>query len=415
MINNTLNKMHRLAGIKSDITNESFNRFKNIKKLLKENINELKEEVVLWHGSPYEFKKFSSQKIGTGEGAQAFGWGLYFTDSKSIAKNYAEKLADTSEIENWLESDDARGDFGDYIGDLYNKGGISALKEKFPNQATLNKDENGEFYEVKYGDYVVAANYISDNHKLAKETAENRAFKILNKIKNAIDKSRNIYEVTLHKGKTPDQYTWLEWDKPISDSNRGKINSQFEKENLPKEVSSSSNKTMRLLGYKTDYKTYRPNPISDNAEYFYNSLVIYFLDKGIKNPIKEASLFLLRAGIDGIKYPAESIAKGKTSDNAEAFNYVVFDENAITIEKHDMFEENNINEKWSLKYKRSIDCKHPKGFSQKAHCKGRLKEEEINEPKELIKKAHDSITRIKGKDYAPNVHEIQKWIDKYKK
>jgi len=25
--------------------------------------------------------------------------------------------------------------------------------------------------------------------------------------------------------------------------------------------------------------------------------------------------------------------------------------------------------KWSLKYKRSINCKRPKGFSQKQHCK----------------------------------------------
>lgn len=25
--------------------------------------------------------------------------------------------------------------------------------------------------------------------------------------------------------------------------------------------------------------------------------------------------------------------------------------------------------KWSLKYKKSIDCKHPHGFSQKQHCK----------------------------------------------
>ena len=25
--------------------------------------------------------------------------------------------------------------------------------------------------------------------------------------------------------------------------------------------------------------------------------------------------------------------------------------------------------KWSVKYKRSIDCKRPKGFSQKQHCK----------------------------------------------
>jgi hypothetical protein len=30
--------------------------------------------------------------------------------------------------------------------------------------------------------------------------------------------------------------------------------------------------------------------------------------------------------------------------------------------------------KWSLKYKRSINCKRPKGFSQKQHCKyGRKK------------------------------------------
>lgn len=25
--------------------------------------------------------------------------------------------------------------------------------------------------------------------------------------------------------------------------------------------------------------------------------------------------------------------------------------------------------KWSLKYKRSINCKRPRGFSQKQHCK----------------------------------------------
>jgi hypothetical protein len=35
-----------------------------------------------------------------------------------------------------------------------------------------------------------------------------------------------------------------------------------------------------------------------------------------------------------------------------------------------------LNEKWSEKYKKSIDCNNPKGFSQKAHCKGKLKEEE---------------------------------------
>ena len=32
-----------------------------------------------------------------------------------------------------------------------------------------------------------------------------------------------------------------------------------------------------------------------------------------------------------------------------------------------------ISEKWSQKYKRSINCKNPKGFSQRAHCQGRKK------------------------------------------
>ena len=30
-------------------------------------------------------------------------------------------------------------------------------------------------------------------------------------------------------------------------------------------------------------------------------------------------------------------------------------------------------EKWSDKYKKSIDCNNPKGFSQRAHCQGRKK------------------------------------------
>ena len=35
-----------------------------------------------------------------------------------------------------------------------------------------------------------------------------------------------------------------------------------------------------------------------------------------------------------------------------------------------------ITEKWSQKYKSSINCSHPKGFSQKAHCAGKKKHNE---------------------------------------
>ena len=38
-----------------------------------------------------------------------------------------------------------------------------------------------------------------------------------------------------------------------------------------------------------------------------------------------------------------------------------------------------ISEKWSKKYKSSINCSNPKGFSQKAHCAGRKKTREWTE------------------------------------
>jgi len=38
--------------------------------------------------------------------------------------------------------------------------------------------------------------------------------------------------------------------------------------------------------------------------------------------------------------------------------------------------EDQLNEKWSQKYKSSINCSHPKGFSQKAHCAGKRKHNE---------------------------------------
>ena len=42
-------------------------------------------------------------------------------------------------------------------------------------------------------------------------------------------------------------------------------------------------------------------------------------------------------------------------------------------------------EGWSDKYKKSIDCNNPKGFSQKAHCVGRTKKETIMNLQTLVK------------------------------
>ncbi len=46
---------------------------------------------VVYHGSPHKFDKFDSSKIGTGEGAQAYGHGLYLADEADVALNYAPR------------------------------------------------------------------------------------------------------------------------------------------------------------------------------------------------------------------------------------------------------------------------------------------------------------------------------------
>lgn len=46
-----------------------------------------------WHGSPHDFDEFDLGAIGTGEGNQAHGWGLYFAKKKSVSRNYQKVLS----------------------------------------------------------------------------------------------------------------------------------------------------------------------------------------------------------------------------------------------------------------------------------------------------------------------------------
>jgi hypothetical protein len=47
-----------------------------------------------YHGSPHKFDKFDYTKIGSGEGAQAYGHGLYFAGNEDVARGYANNAAD---------------------------------------------------------------------------------------------------------------------------------------------------------------------------------------------------------------------------------------------------------------------------------------------------------------------------------
>ena len=69
---------------------------------------------------------------------------------------------------------------------------------------------------------------------------------------------------------------------------------------------------------------------------------------------------------------------GKTAEAAIYRSFI----NSMKKKTKKMNEE-KVEEGWSDKYKKSIDCNNPKGFSQKAHCQGKKKK--MNEDRQIKK------------------------------
>lgn len=51
-------------------------------------VGAMRNDMTVYHGSPHNFDQFDIKKIGTGEGAQAYGHGLYVAESPAVAKTY---------------------------------------------------------------------------------------------------------------------------------------------------------------------------------------------------------------------------------------------------------------------------------------------------------------------------------------
>lgn len=54
---------------------------------------ELDKFLTAWHGTPHDFDAFNLEKIGTGEGAQVYGHGLYSAERRGIAEGYRDALS----------------------------------------------------------------------------------------------------------------------------------------------------------------------------------------------------------------------------------------------------------------------------------------------------------------------------------
>ena len=97
------------------------------------------EEIIAYHGSPHDFDKFQMDKIGTGEGAQAYGHGLYAADLEKTSDFYKNMLKDEQIIHldgkplDSVYTEDNAENFYEYVA------------KKFPN-ATSN--ETDDLYNV---------------------------------------------------------------------------------------------------------------------------------------------------------------------------------------------------------------------------------------------------------------------------
>ncbi|WP_372647772.1 LPD23 domain-containing protein [Draconibacterium sp.] len=263
-----------------------------------------------WHGSPHAFDKFSTQFMGTGEGAQAYGWGLYFTDKEGIARSYS-KLGDYQDIENKVNIIENK--YPVLAEKLFNYWSLDEIKEVLNRGLEISTDSEGiELAKIKDSDIVVAN----------RPNAEEKANEIISDILNILPK-RNLYKVKIHGDKTIDELNFLRWDKEVPQNKLDDIIDQAKKENIYQK----RNNREIISGVSTG-QFFIPVNHSVAGEMLYNELSLALGDQ------KAASEFLLRAGIDGIQYPTEYTSKGEHEDS---FNYVVFDENAVEIEDHIRF------------------------------------------------------------------------------
>lgn len=253
-----------------------------------------------FHGTPHDFEKFSLDHIGEGEGAQAFGHGLYFTDDEGIAKFYRNKLSKhTSNIGFLGRSKTIT------VKDFKSLDGIHAFK----GIITVNDAINSLDSMLKVAK-INPEIYSKADIKYAKEDIE--LLRMIEK-SGGINFNGKLYQVEL----APEQDEYLDWDKPLSEQSDKVFNKI--KEAI---TSKFSHDIQEKIISKIEYLSVNENSIQDyrsgSGEDFYQAL-----SENIGGD-KAASDFLHSIGIRGIRYKAEG---GKSDAN----NYVIFSDDDVSI------------------------------------------------------------------------------------
>jgi hypothetical protein len=253
------------------------------------NVRVKPEGIKAYHGSPHDFDKFSMDKIGTGEGAQAYGHGLYLAEAEDVAKKYRDDLSGwgTAGAQRTLEA--VGGDVDRAISETQQK--LSRL---------LERNESGAFEGAER------------NFNMQRQIQKDKIHQLESyRDKGSFD-AGHLYEVNI--AASPDDF--LDYDAPLT------------------------GQTGKVAEYISSYEALTGQPILEalpdrelTGKDLYTSLVGKDMrgsgTDSYNKSAPSASKYLFSEGVPGIKYKDA----GSRGTDAATQNFVVFDDNLISIVK----------------------------------------------------------------------------------
>lgn len=256
-----------------------------------------------YHSSPHEFERFDMSKMGTGEGNQSYGPGLYFAENPGVS-----------------------GQGGQYWRDFLNRmksgpertAAFALLASKFDKEKAAERLLKSRDYHL---DFAIPGKYangpeVEEGSRLLAEEYEKAA----NMIKSGKAIPPYTYEVRINAN--PDHF--LQWDKPLSqqDPKVLKAAAPFFPAGFPEK-----NKYGEIFKGEDLY-----DEIARRAGGVMYSKKLTELGVPEKMPggtPSRLSQYLVKSGVPGIKY----LDQGSRSRGFGTHNYVVFDENLIDMKK----------------------------------------------------------------------------------
>nr|DAP90407.1 MAG TPA: Cytosine specific methyltransferase [Caudoviricetes sp.] len=364
-----------------------------------------KFSIKTYHGSQASFDKFDHSFMGSGEGAQAYGWGTYVSEVEGIAKAYAkanakknapsglmydtvaQDLVDTKSGLDLLE--DELKDAKSYV-DLY-QSRLDEAKEELSKAKESGTGLGIDMYESDIEYYSKQVERYKQSIKTKESDIKDVKTKVdaLQKKLDSMEKPRNLYSVDI-----PDDTgrNYIGWDEPLG---AAKIM------RLPKVFKADGWKYKKVGMYDTykidgnEHEVWLEPSLTTGKELYRDLTNALGSDKA-------ASEFLSKAGFVGVKV----IAQRNTGGNKEGkMNYVIFDENNAQITSHTKF---------SLRLKSAIDeteinpsdAQKESGNYKKGHIKFGGYDYTIENPKGSTRSGKDAD----GKEWKVTMHDTYGYI-----